>query len=246
MNRKLQKMLEGIGLDEKESLVYLSCLQLTNATNADIARKTGLNRITNYEVLKRLQKRGMITSFKRCHVTHFRALDPRLLIGQAKERVQFAEESLPELLAVANDLEKKPKISFFEGLEGIKQLYKDSLTAHTNLLTFTNAHDLYALLGEYEKKYLAERVQRKIPVLAVCPDNEDSRAAKKQGPSVIRQVRLVPQEKYALNNEIMIYDNKLAIYSSEDEIGLLIENKELVETFKNIWHMAWDNAEKYE
>lgn len=37
------------------------------------------------------------------------------------------------------------------------------------------------------------------------------------------KAHLFPESQYKIDNEIMIYDNKIAIYSEHDEIGLIIE-----------------------
>src|SRR3990167_6961020 len=107
-------ILEGVGFDDKEAAVYLACLELDGAANTEIAKKTKLNRITNYEVLKLLEKRGVVTSFKKRRAKHFVAIDPRIVLKQTKERVAVLESSLPELLSLTNSLPKKPKIYFLE------------------------------------------------------------------------------------------------------------------------------------
>lgn len=239
----LQKILEGLGLGSKEASVYLACLELGDAVNAGIAKRTKLNRITNYEVLKRLEKRGLVSSYVKKGAKYFMAVDPRSLVKQVKEKVALAEQSMPEFLAILNQLTKKPRIYFFEGVEGIKNIYEDSLNAKTEILTFTNPKDIRALLGdEYIDGYVAERLKRKIPVRGLAPDDQAGKREKEIGQKVLRQARLFPKEKYKVSQEIMIYDDKIAIFSGKDEMGLIVESKELASSFRAIWQMAWDNA----
>ncbi|PIR04587.1 MAG: hypothetical protein COV59_00480 [Candidatus Magasanikbacteria bacterium CG11_big_fil_rev_8_21_14_0_20_39_34] len=244
MNKKLTKALQNIGMDDKEAEVYLACLELESASNAQIAQKTKLNRITNYEVLKRLQYRGIVKSFRKRKVMHFLAIDPRIILKRAKERVQDAEESLPELLAISNQMKKKPKVMFFDGLEGIKSLYEDSLTTKKEILTFTNAQDLHGILEKFMDKYVDERVKKKIPLRGIAPDDKFGKKAKMNAQESLRQARLFSKEKYMIHNEILIYDDKVALYSAEDEIGLLIESKSISQTFSTLWNMVWDNIEE--
>lgn len=241
MNTELKKAIAGLGLDEKEASVYLACLELNGADNADIAKKTKLNRITNYEVLKRLEKHGAVGSYKRRGAKHFLAVDPRILLQQTKEKVAIAEGLLPQLVALTNNLERKPKIYFFEGLEGIKNIYNDSLQSGQEILTFTNPADLENILGGFMDKYYQERLKRKIRVRGMTPDDKSGVEAKLQGPKVMRQVRLFDSKKYFINNEVMIYGDKVAIYSSKDQIGVVIQSQQIVDTVKNIWQMVWDS-----
>lgn len=246
MDKNLQTIVEGVGFEPKEALVYLACLELDGDSNTAIARKTKLNRITNYEILKRLERRRIVTSFLKRNTKYFTAVDPRILIKQAKERIALAEASTPELLAMANKLIKKPRIYFFEGIEGIKTIYDDSLNAKTDILTFTNAKDIYELLGKaYLDAYVQERIKRKISVKSLTPGDQIGKEEKEISAAVLRETHIFPPELYAIRNEIMIYDDKIAIFSGKDEMGVIIENKVLADSFRNIWKMAQDNAEKF-
>lgn len=241
----LTKILEGIGFNAKEADVYLACLDLAGASNANIARKTGLNRITNYEILKRLIIKGIIVSFEKKGVKYFAAVEPQIVIRQAQQRAAAAEHFLPEFSALANANEKKPKISFYEGLEGIKSIYEDSLTAKGEILTFTNPADIRDLLGDsYVDHYVKERVKKKISVRGLAPNDPEGKQELKAGIDLLRDTRLFPIDKFQISNEIMIYDDKIAIFSGEDEMGLLIQSPSLTESFRAIWAMSWENAAK--
>ena len=142
MAENLQKILEGIGFDDKEATVYLACLELDDGSNTQISNRTRLNRITNYEILKRLEKRGIVRIFLKKKKKHFVAVDPRIIVKQVKEKLALAEAAVPEFLAGANKIAKKPKIYFFEGIGGIKSIYDDSLNSKSEILSLTNRHRL--------------------------------------------------------------------------------------------------------
>lgn len=241
MVKNLLSIIEGLGFHKREATVYLACLELDGSANSRIARKSVLNRITNYEILKRLEGRGYVKSFLKRGARHYTAVDPRELIQRSKNAVALAEEVLPELLSAMNRLSRKPKVYYFEGLDGIKQIYKDSLCAKTEILTFTNARDIRQFLGdEFLDAYVQERTRRKIGVRGFVPDDEAGKREAEFGKKVIRRVKMFPAEKYTIQYEIMIYDNKIALYSGKDAIGLIIENTVLAQTLRSIWTMVWD------
>jgi sugar-specific transcriptional regulator TrmB len=206
-----------------------------------IPKKSGLNRVTNYEVLKRLEKTGAVGAYKRRGSKHFLAVDPRILLQRAKERITKMEEMLPQMVALSNHLEKKPKIYFFEGLEGIKNIYQDSLQSGQEILTFTNPMDLEKVMGDFEQKYYEERLKRKINVKGIVANSAKGREAKLSGKNLLRQVRLFEDHRYFVSNEVMIYGDKMAIYSNKDQIGIVVQSKQMVETIRNIWQMVWDS-----
>ena len=53
-------------------------------------------------------------------------------------------------------------------------------------------------------------------------------------------MRFYPDNKYNIPNEIDIYADKVALMSFTDQIAVIIENKEIAESMRNLWKMAWD------
>lgn len=248
MNNVLRNLLVGLGFNDKEAAVYLGCLALGDAPNTAIARLSKLNRVTNYEILKRLERRGAVGSYRKRRGKYFVAIDPRVVVRQAKEKVALAEESLDQFAAMSRQSAKQPRLTFLEGLAGIKSLYEDTLSAKTELLTFTSPKDLERVLGSFKdaqsfnSRHVAERTKRKIAVRALVPDDEAGQESERRGPAVLRTVKLFNHNRYPIYNEVQIYDDKVSIYSGADGQGILIENKFIAATFRSIWQMAWDKA----
>lgn len=60
-----KQLLEGQWLSEKESLVYLSLLQLGSAPASVIARRTMIKRVTVYSVLKDLERKQIASCIEK-------------------------------------------------------------------------------------------------------------------------------------------------------------------------------------
>jgi sugar-specific transcriptional regulator TrmB len=245
--RTFTSLLAGIGFTPSEASVYLACLELGGGAASGIAVRAKLNRVTTYEILKRLQKRGAVTKYLQRKVWHFLATDPRVVVKQARERVSRAELHMPDLMENLMQRVRRPKISYFEGIDGIKAMYDDSLTAKGGeICTITNPKDLRQLLSDLgHDNYVAERVRRKITVRGLAPDDSYGKREYVLGPKVLREVRFLPIEKYPFHNEIMLYDDKVAIYSGVDEVGIILENESIAGTWRAIWRIVWDFAEEH-
>jgi sugar-specific transcriptional regulator TrmB len=240
MDTEAQKLIEGLGFSDNEARVYLACLESDNGSNTLIAKRSELNRVTNYEILKRLMERGVVAEVGGTKVKRFSAVEPKTLVRISKEKVLAAEEALPALTALTDKERSRPRISFYEGIEGIKSIYEDSLNAKTELLTFTNSDDVRSLLGDtYVDRYVQERMKRNIFLRGLVPDTQKGVVEKEIAESVFREVKLFSNAAFPIGNEIMIYDDKIAVFSGADKIGLIIQNKPLAESFRSIWNMAW-------
>ena len=53
---------------------------------------------------------------------------------------------------------------------------------------------------------------------------------------------LIPKEDYPFKNEINIYDDKIAIISHEDKMGVIIQNANIAETQRSIFNFAFKYA----
>lgn len=242
----LTQTLQNIGFTEKEAKIYLASLELGATTASFIAEKAGLNRVTTYEILKGLAEKRVVNIFTKNNIKYFIPENPYSIIEETKRRALLAEEALPQLLSIYNTHPQKPKITFYEGEEGLKKIYKDTLTAENGILTITNAGYLIKRLTEkFHSHYIEERVKKNIQVKSITLDDQAGKKAKEEGLKVLRETRLVPKKEFNFTNEIQIYNNKVAVISCQEEpIGLIIESKEIANSFRNVFRMAWNYSEK--
>ena len=235
-----KRELAGIGFSETESSVYLSLLGLGSATNSQIARVSGLNRITNFEVLKRLMKQGVVSGFKMKGVMYFGALNPDILIRERVSGLEKLRQGLTEIVKNKNNT-RKPKITEYSGKDGLKRIYAESLQSRGEILTWTHSEQVRSYFGqEFVDSYVKDRVRKGIKVRGFAPDTETGQADAREGESVLREVKLL--QNSPINNEIMLFDDSVALFSTTDEMGIIIKNKSISESIRGIWQTLWDKS----
>lgn len=238
----LYKKLTNAGLTEKEARVYLAILELGEANIVRIVKKTGIKRSTVYEMIELLKEKVLISSTKRKNKRLYIAEDPRKLEKQIEDRKKSISEVMPELLSYMNLIDKKPKIKYFENLDGIKEIFRDTLEYHDQeILTWYPVP--YINLGKefFEKFYYPQRLKKKIWVRAIVPDTEIMHKANAT-PEALYKVKYVTDPAFKLfQNEIKIYGNsKVGIMSYDEEIGLLIESKKIHDSLKALFEVMWN------
>lgn len=240
----LEKDLEKLGLDEKESKVYLALLELGEANIQRIAKKSGVKRTTVYDIIESLKEKGLLSSVTRHKKILYSAEDPRTLEEKLEEKKHTLRRILPELLSIANALDKKPRIRFFEGIEGIKEVYKDALGYSDQEMlawvspTVAGNFDMQ-FLDEY---YLPKRVAKKIWVRAIAPDEPFMQKYKGLDEKSLRKTKLVSASLFPIEVEINLYGkNKIAVMSFSEKIGLIIESQKIFTTLKSIFEMNWNS-----
>jgi HTH-type transcriptional regulator, sugar sensing transcriptional regulator len=241
----LEKDLEKMGLDQKEARVYLALLELGEANVQRIAKKSDVKRTTVYDIIESLKEKGLLSSTMRKRKLLYSAEDPRTLEEKLEEKKHTLRRILPELLSLANKLEKKPKIRFFEGEEGIKEVYKDTLNYSDQELLAWLSNETAA--DSFDRKffdnyYVPRRVSKKIWVRAIAQSTPILQQYKSMDEKSLRRTKLISTDNFSIEVEINLYGkNKIAIMSFSEKIGLIIESQKIFTTLKSVFEMNWNS-----
>lgn len=248
----IKDALEQLGLNDKQVAIYLTLLQMGEGTIQDIASKTKIKRTTVYSVLDSLVGRGLVNFLDKDWHRNYFAENPKKVLLYFKDQKQnlFNQEQkfievLPELASIYNTKATKPKIRFYEGVDGLKQIYEETLLLKSNeeMLAYGAAALIHKVFGdEWIANYLARRVKGRIHQRAIVEDSEEGRAHQQNDVRENRQTILIPQDKYPFTNEINIFANKMSIVSFKEQMGVIIESADVAGTQKAIFELAWLGA----
>ena len=250
MTQEVEKKLLDFGLSEKEAKVYISLLELGTSLVTDVAKKSGINRSTAYVILESLAKHGLVSITERKNIRLYTPAPPERLVEEksrrAVELVGIAKSILPELKSFFSGSGPKPKIQFFEGTEGIKSAYEDTLTSSEQIRAFASIESMHATLPGFFPDYYHRRAAKRIPIKAIFPDTPEARTRVAKNKEEMRETRLVPVDTFSFTPEINVYDNKIIFMSLKERFALVIESEELADALKKVFELAWLGAKEYE
>ncbi len=236
------KSLKNLGFNENEQDVYFALLALEKASANEIAYKSKVKRPTTYDILYRLKSEGFIVETYENKKRFFVSNSPESLLKIIETRKRELKEDLPELLGIFNSKERKPKVEYFEGLDGIIQLYENTLEV------LEKGDEILAYVGNYEvpelekymHNYVLRRAKKGIKARGIAENKLGIKEFTKENKSQLRVTKLVNESEFNLKNEINIYSNKMIIITYKPEpFGVLIESKEIADTQRAIFEMAW-------
>lgn len=244
--------IKQLGLSDKEAKVYLTALELGGESVQNIAKKSGVHRATTYQCLEKLEEIGLIVTEIRGKKKKYAGEYPEKLLtniidkqNEFKKREVEIVNLLPELKAIFNFSKDKPRIKFFEGLDGLKELYQDTLYNNQEVLAFISVSSPDKNLRNWlEKEYVKNRIRKNIFAKVVAPADREVLNYKNKDSQELRETKLVDVNKYHFSIEIDIYGgNKVAFisYSKEEMFGVIIESREVYNTMKFIFQLVWDN-----
>ncbi|MFH1218266.1 MAG: helix-turn-helix domain-containing protein [Candidatus Peregrinibacteria bacterium] len=242
MSAELLQILKSLGLNEKESRIYLSCCELSTAEVSKIARKAKLNRVTTYDILEKLKQKGLVSYHIKKKIKYFSPTTPETLLEEFEKRTNDLRVALPKFKRLTGEIHH-PRVRYFEGIEGIKAIYADTLSSKTEILNFSNSAEIREQWPTYDKDYVSARAKKRIFLKGISPKDKAGEIVQTEDEKYYRKILLVPTSQFNFTNEINIYDDKVSIISFKDElIGMIIESVEIANSQRAIFHMCWQYA----
>jgi len=237
---ELTKTLRSLGIDDKQAAVYLAALELGTATVGEVAKKANIKRTSVYNFLPEMKTAGLVSEIKKGRTSLIIPSDPQILIARAQDNLKNVKSALPELLGLFNLPAHKPKVKFYEGVEGIKTAYQDILDTGETIYGFSDYEKMFALMpADYMWTFPPDRVKRKIKFYCIAQDGPIGREVKRKDKSQLRETRLV---KTDFETEINIYGNKVTMMSfRRPGAAVIIEDAAIAKTLKSIWKAWWEN-----
>jgi sugar-specific transcriptional regulator TrmB len=249
---QLLQTLKDIGLTANEANVYLALHSIGQNPASVVAKKAELNRSSCYTILNSLMQKGFIQQAIKNNIAYFNATDPRHILQHLRikkfeidENIQNLGNLTTQFNTLRNNYSKRPKVVFFEGCAGIRNVMEESLMSSEKLRVYSSINELTKLLHNYFPEYYKRRTERGIFVNAIFPASKEAYMNKMRDKQENRESRLIPSE-FNFHLDIIIYDNKVVITSLKEKFGLSIESEEMAIAQKGIFDLIWNATKKYD
>lgn len=242
----------NLGLNEKEAKVYLALLPLEKATAYTVATRSGLKKPTAYVILGNLVAKGFALKIPHQDKHYFLAKSPKECIAIARERLSTAADMLPELMAMQKRTDEKANVTYYEGFDGVKEMYrlqlqhmkKKSTQERKFVAFYAHAQDtpdfMYKYWLELGEKYADMNMKRRA-VTTLHPSIKYF-LKKENMEHLGMDLRPLDEKDYSSNISIEVYDNFTQILSHRHLQGILIDNPDIADVMKQIFELVWKNT----
>lgn len=238
----LRDILQTIGLNEKEARIYLALLELGETSIERISEKAKIKRTTLYDVVNSLKEKGLLGWTIKNKKRYYFAVDPRELQVQLEQKIFRLKQAMPELLSITNLIDKKPQIRFYEGVEGLKEVYLDTLQyPNQPLWAWVTTEDFLDVVGkEFADYYVPLRVKNKTLAYVIVPNSPSLKGYIEDSPKSLRKIKIDYNSSFA--TEIDLYGgSKIGFISFSEKVGLIVDSKKIYDTLKNIFDVHWNS-----
>lgn len=228
--------------------MYLALVELGPSPVRLVGEKAEINRGTTYDILRSLQDLGLVSFFDKEAKQYFTAEDPEKLITALDERKKNIDkvrgeltEHLPELRALFQVSGDKPRVSLYEGMDGIRQILEDVLDVMDEVepreyYVYSSAGlrgNVYEAMPDFSNR----RIKRKISVKTLALGNGGQTVG-------LDERKWIPTGgKDFKSTYELIYGNRVAHISldvGQNPVGVIIQNSGIYETQKFIFNALWE------
>ncbi len=232
----IKDKLQELGFSEKEVKVYLALLAMGSAVASDIAKKAGLKRSTAYVILDSLAGRGLTSMVERRGVQLYTPAPPEQLVQHLKNMssryagfADAAKELLPELKSSRKESLSTPKVKLFQGREGIKSVYEDTLASLEEIRVHANFSSALE-----ENKNVALKGTPNINIQKIPLNTPGDRKRVTPDKAGLRKILIASREQGGFSSEMNIYDDRVVFISTSENFALIAESKEFASALRKM------------
>jgi len=243
-----KEILENIGLTKGEIKVYLTLLKVGETTTGKIIEKSGVSSGKTYEILDKLQQKGLVTHIVKEKTKYFQATSPKKLLeyvdekkSQIEKKKKDVENILPQLISLHKLEKKEYSAVIYKGIQGLRTaLYEtlDSLNKNNEWLAFGVREDRPKNILIVWDQWLNARVKREIHSKMIVANKEAFHRFKKIKHTDFRLLNLKSTAPMTISGDVVI------IYNWKELSLIKITNKEIAESMREFFYGLWEVGKK--
>lgn len=255
MKHTIVSYLEQLELLPLETKIYLTLLETGSMTARELTRKLGINRTSVYPPIDSLIEKELILKLVKESETKFAVTEPTdslpaLLDRLVKKKLHSLKTLQAEFPTIVKIIDRShiknsevsdAEIKYYKGKTGVKKIYEEALQAK-ELCSYVNIEEIAKVFPDNFSMF--DNAFKKNPDMQMFEIVEDSPRAKERIKTSSERkqylYKFLPKGMELSAQDILIYDNKVAIIHFKDKIsGIVHNNVDLYKNFKVIFELNW-------
>lgn len=234
MKNNLLENLVEIGLSANEAKIYLSALNLGKATISDLARKSAIKRTSIYQYLANLMQQGLVFKSTQGKKPYYFAEAPEKLIKILDRKKNKIEQILPLLKQMSSTSTYKPKVKFYEGIEGISNIYDEISNTSKIIYSAFSPENYFSLFSEKDNNVFFDNIRKNGGQIKDLVENSELGKNHLKNPCYhdTGTAKLLPKD-FDLTVDLIVAGDKVALISLKNLMGVVIENPEIANLHRN-------------
>lgn len=234
--------LTQLGFTKQEAGLYLDLLENGRSSVAQIAKRTRITTSNCYHLLNALVHARVIEELPQTRTKQYIARDPEALLRRITHQKEVAERIIPDLRALYTIEKNKPTIRFFEGLEGIQEIYLELVQAKF-IVSITSIAKLSERDEPFFRALNKKAKENQVTIHDIL--TTDSRAVAAWTKEYLKgyydnKFLSESDAGRSLSTDILIWDDHVALITLEEPIfGTIITQPYIAATMRIVFESLW-------
>jgi sugar-specific transcriptional regulator TrmB len=243
---KIRQSLKTLGFSDNEIKVLLFLFRHKKATARDISRDTMISFSSTQYALSSIVSRGLAILLPTGEDL-FEIVSEKVfwewVDRQQQEHRGIYEEAKQDIVKFFSQVEDnswKPDVTYYEGADGIRDIYEDMLETGEDIYCWTDLTQIYDVLGDYAETFAKRRVEKGMKTYTIKPKKNVPNNPFANDPTrKDREMKLLAD--FPIDGEIRIYGDKVAIIqlNSDRPVGFIFEGRWIRDLFESVFQSAW-------
>ena len=234
-----------------ESKVYKSLVELGESSIGNILKESGVSHSKVYDILKRLAKKGLVSSINKNGKQFFAPADPKRLSELIKDKEKEIRENkinmnsiITKLNIIKETTQPKSIMSSFEGMKGMKTVLESILKKtrkNQEILILGTPKIMGEQSGGYLKDWQKRRIEKGIICKILTDRNSTSwgdiwwKKSKKQKKTFTKKSNSNSPSYFVITK-----DSVTTIHFSKTILTVSVEHQEIATRYVDFFNMLWN------
>jgi len=240
-NESLQIPIRKAGLSESQAKCYLALIEHGQLSPTDMATYTGESRTNSYMICEKLELLGLIIRKEGKKLIYIPA-HPSTLETLAEKRRKImvrneheVKQNISPLIDLFYASTETPGTRTLQGIDGIKEVYRDTLRTKQDLYLLRSDHDTPVMGMDFFDEYKAKRADKGIRTFALTPDSLEVVHNQARDEELLITRTILPKGYYTGAAEIDVYGSKVAFISfGETQMATIIDSPPIAEAMRQV------------
>lgn len=244
----MKDLLNQIGLNDKESELYLLLLKSPKQTAQQLADATGIKRTNVYRLLDELAEQRLVV-VEENPIRKFSAAEPQIFNEILKDRQQKIKQTAHSLKSAMPSLRSqyslsldKPGVVHMAGTEGFERLLEDMVNSDTEVLIVgSNDQPTDDITLNRFQELLLKRKENRVKTRILFHDGEHRELITKKFEERGFEVRFIGTTPF--KGEVALYENNVSFTVYDPSlITTVVTNVHIADTMRLLFEQLWQNA----
>jgi len=228
-------VLAEFNLTHNEIKTYLGILHLGASTASEVSAKTGIHRINLYDILNKLQQKGIVTQSTIGRNKYYEAIHPKEFETIIEQRKKDLEEILPHLTKQMGLAKTPLDATIIKTKKGIKNILLELTNSKTGLCHFASANYQFGkYFPEFHEVWPQRLYEKKVRIRSL-----QNPKARNLPQHKVYEIKYYPENFEFPSSTVISDDYVLIIIWEQGPTGILIKNQAVADSYRNFFEMLW-------